>query len=80
MSFAGIYEFKVLHYAEEKNESEWAHGYTTADSYDDVLKKLTRYYGEEAIESIQLAMISDNEFLFFPEEHKEIVNKYNGFL
>lgn len=77
--FTGTYEFKVLEYNETDDESRWQHGYLMANSYKDALDQLIAYFGEEALENVQLTMVSNSELLFLPEEYAEVMKEYNGF-
>lgn len=71
-----MFEFKVLEYYADEDESHWLHGYIAAESYADACARLDQYYD---VESIQLTMISDSECLIVPEEWAKVVNEHNTF-
>lgn len=54
-----FYKYQVYFYDEDSNLSRIAKGITAEVTYVDAMKKIARYYGENAIEKISLELAVD---------------------
>lgn len=54
-----FYKYQVYFYDEDSNLSRIAKGITAEVTYVDAMKKIARYYGENAIEKVSLELAVD---------------------
>lgn len=54
-----FYKYQVYFYDEDSNLSRIAKGITAEVTYVDAMKKIARYYGENAIEQVSLELAVD---------------------
>ena len=68
-----IFTAHVRFYDEDSREPELNHLFINAEDFSDTAYKVSEYYGEDNIESIDIQVFSPSEMLVFQTDEEEIL-------
>lgn len=69
-----VFCFYVEFYDEFENRNKEVRGFIVGENFSETLNTLVKYYGEDAIEKVELEIFGPDAFLVFEEEDTDIFN------
>lgn len=66
-----IFTVRVEHYQEWNNSNATNSLFVCANTFEEVAEKISSYYGEDCLNSMNISCFSPDDFLIFDEEHTE---------
>ena len=67
-----FYLYKISYYDSEENRTFKYKGFVIGKSYEEAMKNLTEYYGDEEIEEVFLTPFSPNTVLEYDESMEDL--------